>query len=219
MKALFSFSLPHFIGGTWFKFLRSAHRFYTRLFAGPFWSVWNTSWTLDAVIWPARRLFQTIELLWRTIDFSINLTCSGLSFTTWNLWWNDSLWSLNKLGSVWNLIQHAREGFLFWSCCWHKSFSRWILFHFCWIFIKLYFFFFGTKYFFTKWLFHLHKTSIQAASLLYPMLTAASILKNNAPKCEHDSLDLIKNEHKLLEIACFSLYLFYWNSTTLKLKI
>ena len=55
----------------------------------------------------------------------------------------------------------------------------------------------------TKSLFHLHKASIQAASLVYPRQAAASILKNNAATCKHDSPNLIKDEHKLMKMACF----------------
>ena len=57
--------------------------------------------------------------------------------------------------------------------------------------------------FFTQTLFYLHKTSVQAASLVYPRRTAASILNNRAPTCEHDSPNLIKNEQKLMKIASF----------------
>ena len=102
MRALPSFSLPHFIAGTWFRFLPSVHSFFIRLFAGLFWSVWSTSWTLDAVIRSSRRLFQTNGLLWGKVDFSINLICSGQSFnsctdfTSFSVWWY--FWSRGLFG-------------------------------------------------------------------------------------------------------------------------
>ena len=76
--------------------------FFIRLFAGLFWSVWSTSWTLDAVIRPSWRLFQTNELLWGKVDFSINLICSGQSFnsctdfTSFSVWWY--FWSRGLFG-------------------------------------------------------------------------------------------------------------------------
>ena len=47
------------------------------------------------------------------------------------------------------------------------------------------------------------KTIVQATSLVYPRRTAASILNNSPPTCEHDSPNLTKNEQKLMKIALF----------------
>ena len=58
--------------------------------------------------------------------------------------------------------------------------------------------------FLTNSFFYLHKTSVKAASLVYPRRTTASVLNNKAPKSEHDSPNLIKNEHKM-KIASYGL--------------
>ena len=51
---------------------------------------------------------------------------------------------------LWNLIRHAQEAFLLRSYCWHKSFSRWILFQLSGVFINFYVFYFGARYSFLQ---------------------------------------------------------------------